>query len=147
MMRRVKERCVWIAHVEEHDSHGLGAAAVVARHFHSRRFNYRFTSFSRDRRATLHLQRECAFQDVDGHGEAVCMERSRVAGLEGCCEDSHLLSLALGHALHDLSQERWRGFATLFSCAIDVELMTKATNAAVIIIELRMCMFSFCSET
>src|SRR5712691_9153200 len=34
------------------------------------------------------------------------MERSLVAGLDGCREDSHFLSLALGHALYDLSQER-----------------------------------------
>ena len=38
------------------------------------------------------------------------------------------------------------GFATACSCAIDAELMTKATNAAVIIIELRMCMHFFCTE-
>src|SRR5712691_417150 len=35
------------------------------------------------------------------------MERSLVAGLDGCREDSHLLSLAPGHALHDLPQESW----------------------------------------
>lgn len=38
------------------------------------------------------------------------------------------------------------GFATLCSCAIDVEPMIKATNVAVIIIELRTCMHIFCTE-
>src|SRR3990170_8362281 len=102
----VKERCVWIAHVEDHDPQGLGAAAVLARHFHLGRFHHRLTGFHRDWRATLHLQCKYAFQDVDGHGETVCMERSLVARLEGCREDAHLLPLALGHALYDFSDEQ-----------------------------------------
>src|SRR6185503_12630228 len=79
------------------DSHGLGAAAVVARHLDLGRFDHRFTGFQRDRSAPLHLQGKDAFQDVDGDREPVAMERSLVAGLHGYGEDAHLLPLALGH--------------------------------------------------
>src|ERR1044072_4124868 len=106
MLCQIKKWRVWITHVKNHDTQGLGAAAVVPGHFHLRRFDHRLTSFNRDCPATLQLQSECPFQDIDSHGKAVCMEWSLLTGLYSCCEDSHLLLLALRHPLHNFSHER-----------------------------------------
>ena len=75
MVCRLQKRCLWIAHVKDRDSHGLGSAAVVARSSHLRRLHYRLTGFRRDRHTTLQLQRERSFQNVNGHWERVRMER------------------------------------------------------------------------
>src|SRR5262245_18868445 len=98
-MGRVEERRAWIAHVEDHDPHGLGAAAVVARHFHVRRLYDRLTGPGRYRGATLYLQCKCAFQHVYRHRETMNVERGRLSRLEGRDDDPYLLILALGHAL------------------------------------------------
>jgi hypothetical protein len=49
LLYRVKERGVWIAHVKDYDPQRLGAAAVVPRHVHVRRFHYRLTGVHRER--------------------------------------------------------------------------------------------------
>jgi hypothetical protein len=82
----VKERCVWIAHVEDHDPQRLGAAAVVARHFHLGRFHHRLTGLHRDGLPPLNLQGEGALQDVHGHRETMRMEHGFVARLDARCE-------------------------------------------------------------
>jgi hypothetical protein len=70
-MYGVKVGSVWIAHIKDYQAQWIGAAAVVTRHFHMRRHYHRLTSFHRDWIAPLHLQRECAFQDIHNHWEAV----------------------------------------------------------------------------
>src|SRR6266567_7399850 len=104
-MYRVKEWRVWITHRKDHQPQRLGAAAVVTRHFHVRRHYHRLTSFHRDWIAPLHLQRECAFQDINSHREAVCMKHNLIAWFEARRKNTHFLLLALGHPLDDLAQE------------------------------------------
>jgi hypothetical protein len=60
----VEEWCVGIAHVEDYDPYGLGAAAIVARHRHVGWLHHRLTGFDRDGRSTVHLQCECPLGDT-----------------------------------------------------------------------------------
>src|SRR5712691_2875037 len=66
----VEERRVRLAHVEDHDPQRLGGAAVVARHLHVRGLHHRLAGLHGDRLVPLHLQREGAFEDVDGYRRA-----------------------------------------------------------------------------
>jgi hypothetical protein len=104
-MYRIKERCVWITHIKDHQPQWVGAAAVVTRHFHVRRHHHYLTSVRRNWLAPLHFQCECAFQDIHCHRETVCMEHSFVTWLKARRENAHLLTLALGHPLDDLAPE------------------------------------------
>src|SRR6266487_1691129 len=104
-MYGVKERCVWITDIKDHQPQWIGATAVVPGHFHLRRHDHRLTSFHRDWLATLHFQRECAFQDINSHRETVCMKHGLIAWFKARRKNTHFLLLALGHPLDDLVQE------------------------------------------
>ncbi len=95
-MYGVKVGYVWITHIKDHEPQWIGAAAVVARHFHVRWHYHRLTSFHRDWIAPLHLQRECAFQDINSHREAVYMKHSLIVRFEARRKNTHFLLFALG---------------------------------------------------
>src|SRR5437667_10052950 len=99
-MHGVKIRRVWIAHIKEHQSQWLGAAAVVAAHFHVRRHRYGLTSFHCDWLPTLHFQRERALQYINSHRQRVSMEQGLIARPEARRETTYLRLLPMGPPLH-----------------------------------------------
>src|SRR6266702_1532350 len=106
MMQRVEKWRIGRADVEYDHLGRLSRTGIVADHRHVRRLYHCLPGAHRERWPVFEVEREGAFNDIDGHGKAMAVVDSFVARFECCRQDAHGLLAVIRQSFNYLLQNQ-----------------------------------------